>query len=258
MGAASLLLLPLAGLVIGVPWHRMGAELSSPAAQEALRLSLVTSTLAAFASVVLGVPLAWVQARVRYPGRGLVGALTTLPMVLPPVVGGVALLLVFGRRGLAGPLLDRGLSISLPYTMAGAVMAQTFVSMPFLVLTVEAALRGGDRAGEDAARTLGAGPWRVFWRVTMPALRPALGAGAVLAWARALGEFGATMTFAGNLEGVTRTVPLFVFVSLERGDTDAAVALSLTLVALSVGVLAVVGRWWPRHRGGWRFSGGPS
>jgi molybdate transport system permease protein len=180
-----------------------------------------------------------VQARVSYPGRSLVRALITVPLVLPPVVGGVALLLAFGRRGVVGPTLGE-VGIVLPFSRAGAVAAEVFVALPFLVLTVEGALRGVDRGIEDAARTLGAGRWTVFRTVTLPLIRPSLVAGTVLCWARALGEFGATITFAGNLRGRTQTLPLFVYTTFEGGDLDAAVVLSLTLLAIALVVLALV------------------
>ncbi|MCA1844601.1 MAG: molybdate ABC transporter permease subunit, partial [Actinobacteria bacterium] len=194
------------------------------------------SVSATAVALVLGLPLAWVQARVAYRGRRLVRALTTLPMVLPPVVGGTALLLALGRRGLVGPALGRA-GIDLPFSTAGAVLAEAFVAMPFLVLTVEAALRTTDRGLEEAARTLGAGPWTVFRRVTLPLVRPSLAAGLLLCWARALGEFGATVTFAGNLPGTTQTLPLFVYVKLQGADPDAAIVSSLVLLAISVAVL---------------------
>jgi molybdate transport system permease protein len=157
-------------------------------------------------------------------------------MVLPPVVGGVALFASFGRRGLFGQLLDDWLGIRIPFTTGAVVLAQTFVAMPFLVLTVEAALRQFDHRMADAARTLGAGRWTVFSRVTLPAIRPALVAGAVLAWARALGEFGATITFAGNLPGSTQTMPLAVYLALER-DPEEALLISLVLIGISLTVL---------------------
>jgi molybdate transport system permease protein len=164
-------------------------------------------------------------------------------MVLPPVVGGIALLLALGRRGLVGRYLD-GAGVHLPFHLPGAVLAETFVSMPFLVLTAEAAFHSVDRRLEDAARTLGASPWAVFRGVTLPLVRPALVTGTVLCWARALGEFGATITFAGNLPGHTQTLPLFVYVTLEGANPDAAIVLSLLLLAVSLGVLvALRDRW---------------
>jgi molybdate transport system permease protein len=184
-----------------------------------------------------------VQARVDYPGKRVVRALTTLPMVLPPVVGGVALLLALGRRGIVGSQLDRA-GISLPFTTAGAIVAETFVAMPFLVLTLEAAFRSSDRRLEDAARTLGAKRFTVFRRVTLPLVTPSLIAGIVLCWARALGEFGATITFAGNLQGTTQTLPLFVYIKLEGSNPDSAIVLSLVLLVISFVVLvALRDRW---------------
>lgn len=236
-GAATLLLaLPVAGLLWRAPWSRVVGDLADPEVRGALRLSMVCSAWATAISVVLGVPLAWVLARARFPGRRALRAVTTLPMVLPPVVGGVALLLAFGRRGLAGQYLDRWFGLRLPFTTAGAVLAATFVAMPFLVVTAEAGFRSADRHLEDAARTLGAGRWTVFGRVTLPMALPSLAAGAVLCWARALGEFGATITFAGNFPGRTQTAPLKVYLLLES-QPEAGIALSLALLAVSVAVL---------------------
>jgi molybdate transport system permease protein len=243
--AVGFLAVPLAGLLWRAPWGGIGAELATPRVLEALRLSLVCSLGAVAVSVVLGVPLAFLLARVEFPGRNLVRALTTLPMVLPPVVGGVALLLAFGRRGLAGQWLERAFGITLPFTTAGAILAEAFVAMPFLVITCEAGLRAMDRRYEDAAATLGAGRWLTFRRVTLPLIAPSLGAGIALCWARALGEFGATITFAGNLPGVTQTMPLAVYLALET-DLEAAIALSLVMLAISLAVLvALRDRWFP-------------
>ena len=243
--AALFFVVPLAGLVWRAPWSSSWKVLSSTEARAALRLSLETSVAATAIAVVFGVPLAWVQARVAYPGRSIVRAVTLLPMVLPPVVGGVALLLALGRNGLVGQYLDR-VGVHLPFHVAGAVVAETFVSMPFLVLTVEAAFRSTDQRFEDAARTLGATRFSVFRRVTLPMIRPSLIAGAVLCWARALGEFGATITFAGNSQGKTQTLPLFVYVTLEGANSDAAIVLSLVLVVVSLVVLVSVYRWLSR------------
>ncbi len=243
--ATGLISLPLVALVVEAPWSAAAEQLRSPGARAALRLSLVTSLAATAVAFALGVPLAWVQARVDYPGRSLVRALTTLPLVLPPVVGGVALLLAFGRRGLAGPALD-AVGVQLPFTTAGAVAAEAFVALPFLTLTVEGGLRQVDRRLEDAARTLGAGGWDVFRTVTLPLIRPSLTAGAVLAWARALGEFGATITFAGNLPGSTQTLPLFVYVTLNGSDPEGAIIFSLVLLGISVAVLTVLRDRWLR------------
>jgi molybdate transport system permease protein len=243
--AVGFLAIPLLGLLQETPWGDLASELSSPVVLRAVRLSLVCSLGAVAVSVLLGVPLAYLLARVEFPGRNLVRALTTLPMVLPPVVGGVALLLAFGRRGLAGQWLDRAFGITLPFTTAGAILAEAFVAMPFLVITCEAGLRAMDRRFEDAAATLGAGRWTTLRRVTLPLIAPSLGAGMALCWARALGEFGATITFAGNLPGVTQTMPLAVYLTLET-DLDAAIALSLVLLAISLAVLvALRDRWFP-------------
>jgi len=230
--------LPLAGLISRTPWETALGELTTPEALTALQLSLVVSLAATALALGLGVPLAWVYARVPFPGRNVVRALTTLPMILPPVVGGVALLFAFGRRGLFGQPLD-AIGIRLPFTTAGAVLAATFVAMPFLVLTVEAGLRSMDRRYEDAARTLGAGRWLVFRRVTLPLIAPSVFAGAVLCWARALGEFGATITFAGNLPGTTQTLPLAVYIALETRP-EVAITLSLILLAVSLAILVTM------------------
>ncbi len=194
-------------------------------------------------SLVLGVPLAWVLARAEFPGRRLVRALVTVPLVLPPVVGGVALLLVFGRRGLIGSWLNDTFGVSLPFTTAGVVVAEAFVAMPFLVISVEGALRGADARYEEAAATLGASRWTAFRRVTLPLIAPGVAAGAVLCWARALGEFGATITFAGNFPGRTQTMPLAVYLALEQ-DLDAAIVLSLLLLLVSVTILAALRDKW--------------
>ena len=190
-------------------------------------------------ALVFGVPLAWLLARGAFPGRGLVRALCTLSMVLPPVVAGVALFYALGRRGLVGQYLDEWFGITLPFSTAGVIVAQTFVAMPFLVLTVEAAFRQRDPRFEEAARTLGGGRWYIFRRVTLPAIRPGLIAGAVLAWARALGEFGATITFAGNFPGRTQTMPLAIYLTNEI-EPDEAIVLSLVLIAVSFAVLVAL------------------
>jgi molybdate transport system permease protein len=241
--AVAIFAIPLVGLLLRAPWSSAWSELSTPEALAALRLSLVTSIAATAIAVVLGVPLAWVQARVPYRGRAFVRALILLPMVLPPVVGGIALLLALGRKGIVGQYLDN-VGVHLPFHVGGAILAETFVAMPFLVITVEAALRTTDRRYEDAARTLGASRLRVFRRVTLPMIRPSLLAGAALCWARALGEFGATITFAGNAQGRTQTLPLFVYVKLEEGSTDAAIVLSLVLLAISLVVLVSLRERW--------------
>jgi len=239
----AFLVLPLAGLLVRAPWSSLPARLAEPGILAALRLSLLTSTLATAVSLVLGVPLAWLLARTTFPGRRLVRALVTVPLVLPPVVGGVALLLVFGRRGLLGGWLDATFGFTLPFTTAGVVVAEAFVAMPFLVISVEGALRGADARYEEAAATLGASRWTAFRRVTLPMIAPGVAAGAVLCWARALGEFGATITFAGNFPGRTQTMPLAVYLALEQ-DLDAAIVLSLLLLVVSVAVLAALRDKW--------------
>ena len=240
---AAFFIVPLVGLVVRTPWGDALSAISSPGTVEALRLSLVASLSSTALALVLGVPLAWVYARIDFPGRTILRALTTLPMVLPPVVGGIALLLAFGRRGLLGAWLDSTLGVTLPFTTAGVVFAETFVAMPFLVLTVEAGLRSMDRRFEDAARTLGASRWTVFRRVTLPLVAPSLFAGAVLCWARALGEFGATITFAGNFPGVTQTMPLAVYLLLET-NPEGSFILSLVLLAVSLVVLVSLRDRW--------------
>ncbi len=241
--AAAIFVIPLAGMLWRAPWSSAWSTLSTHDALTSLRLSLETSIAATAIAVVFGVPLAWVQARVEYPGRSVVRALTLLPMVLPPVVGGIALLLALGKKGLVGQYLD-DVGVHLPFHVGGAILAETFVAMPFLVLTVEAAFRTADTRYEDAARTLGASRLNVFRRVTLPMIRPSLVAGALLCWARALGEFGATIMFAGNAPGKTQTLPLFVYVKLEAGSTDAAVILSLVMLAISLVVLVSLRERW--------------
>ncbi|MBO2465956.1 molybdate ABC transporter permease subunit [Actinomadura violacea] len=239
------LVLPLAGLLARAPWSTLGTRLGQGQVLEALRLSLVSATLSTGVCLLLGVPLAWVLARASFPGLGLVRALVTVPLVLPPVVGGVALLLALGRRGLVGAWLDSAFGITLPFTTAAVVIAETFVAMPFLVISVEGALRAADLRYEEAAATLGAGRWTIFRRVTLPLVAPGVAAGAVLCWARALGEFGATITFAGNFPGRTQTMPLAVYLALQN-DPQAAIVLSLVLLAVSVAVLAAMRDRWVR------------
>ncbi len=243
--ALAFLVLPLLALLVRAPWATLPERLTGPGVGGALRLSLVCATSATAVCLALGVPLAWVLARASFPGRRLVRALVTVPLVLPPVVGGVALLLLLGRRGLLGRHLDAWFGISLPFTTLAVVVAEAFVALPFLVIAVEGALRGADRRFEDAAATLGASRWTVLRRVTLPLVAPGISAGAVLCFARALGEFGATITFAGSFPGVTRTMPLEVYLALERDPAD-AVVLSLVLLAVSVLVLASLrDRWLP-------------
>lgn len=240
---ASFFALPLVGLLWRAPLSTLVDELMAPPVLTALGLSLECSVVATVLAVVFGLPLAWILARTRFRGQRLLRAVTTLPIVLPPVVAGVALLVVFGRRGLVGAWLDSWFGIRLPFTVAGATLAETFVATPFFVLTMEGALRGVDGRLEEVARTLGASRWTVFRRVTLPLVRPSLQAGAILAWARALGEFGATITFAGNVEGRTQTLPLAVYLALETRP-EAAFVLSLVLLAVSLAVLVGLRRRW--------------
>ncbi|WP_459736554.1 molybdate ABC transporter permease subunit [Streptomyces sp. E-15] len=235
--ALAFLLLPLLALLVRAPWRGLPEQLTSAEVWQALQLSLVSATAATAVSLVLGVPLAWLLARTEFPGRGLVRALVTLPLVLPPVVGGVALLLALGRNGVIGKWLDTWFGITLPFTTTGVVIAEAFVAMPFLVISVEGTLRAADPRYEEAATTLGASRFTAFRRVTLPLIAPGIAAGAVLAWARALGEFGATITFAGNFPGRTQTMPLSVYLALQN-DPEAAISLSLVLLAVSIAVLA--------------------
>lgn len=239
----AFLVVPLIGLLARAPWSAMPDRLFSVEVGHALRLSLWCATVATAICVVLGIPLAWVLARAELPGRGLIRALVTVPLVLPPVVGGVALLLVLGRRGLFGRYLYEWFGVSLPFTTAGVIVAEAFVAMPFLVISVEGALRAADPRFEEAAATLGATRWYAFRRVTLPSVLPGVVAGAVLCWARALGEFGATITFAGNFPGRTTTMPLAVYLALET-DPEAAIVLSLVLLAVSVAVLVALRERW--------------
>ncbi|WP_046778074.1 ABC transporter permease [Streptomyces yangpuensis] len=241
--AVAFLLMPLIGILVRTPWGDLGEHLGSPGVVEALKLSLVVSLWALALSLLLGVPLAWLLARVDFKGKALVRSLVLLPMVLPPTVGGVALLLGFGRRGLLGPWLEDSFGITLPFHTSGAVVAATFVAMPFLVISLEGALVGLRQSYEETAASLGASPVRVFFTVTLPMVAPGLVAGAALTWARALGEFGATITFAGNLPGTTQTLPLQVYLLLQD-QPEAATSVSLLLLAIAMAVLiALRGRW---------------
>ncbi|MFB7169255.1 ABC transporter permease [Streptomyces sp. NPDC056254] len=235
--------MPLIGILVRTPWGELVEHLGSPGVVQALKLSLVVSLWALGLSLLLGVPLAWLLARVDFRGKALVRSLVLLPMVLPPTVGGVALLLGFGRRGLLGPWLEDVFGITLPFHTSGAVVAATFVAMPFLVISLEGALGGLRRSYEETAASLGASPVRVFATVTLPMVAPGLIAGAALTWARALGEFGATITFAGNLPGTTQTLPLQVYLLLQD-QPEAATSVSLLLLAIAMAVLiALRGRW---------------
>ncbi|MEM7337811.1 MAG: ABC transporter permease [Actinomycetota bacterium] len=239
----AVLMVPVLGLLTDAPWTRIPELLATDATLVAMRVSLVVSLSAVVLSVLIGVPTAFVLARLDFPGKALLRTIVSVPLVLPPVVTGVALLSGFGRRGLLGDLTGVGLS----NTTVGAVLAATLVAMPFLILSVEGALRNADPEYEAVAASLGAGPLARWWRVSVPLARPSIVAGATLAWARALGEFGATITFAGNIEGVTRTLPLEVSIAIDR-DPDRAVALSLVLLAVALAVLvALRDRWVPRR-----------
>ncbi|MFF0488741.1 molybdate ABC transporter permease subunit [Nocardia sp. NPDC003482] len=243
--ALAFLIVPLIGLLVRAPWTSLTDRLFSAEVGAALRLSLVCASAATVVCLLLGIPLAWLLARGRIPGSGVIRALVTVPLVLPPVVGGVALLLVFGRRGLLGRYLHDWFGLSLPFTTPGVIVAEAFVALPFLVISVEGALRASDTRYEEAAATLGASPWYTFRRVTLPSVLPGVVAGGVLCWARALGEFGATITFAGNFPGRTTTMPLAVYLALET-DPDAAIVLSLVLLVVSVAVLITLRERWIR------------
>ena len=236
---ATLVVVPVVALAVRAPWGRFGETLTSDSARTALRLSLEVSLAATFFSVLFGVPLAWVLARGRFRGRSILRAMVVLPVVLPPVVAGVGLLAALGRRGVVGGWLERVFGVQLTFTTAGAIVAATFVSMPLVILAAEAGFRATDVRYEQAAAVLGARPGYALRRVVLPMVAPQLAAGAVLAWARALGEFGATITFAGNLQGRTQTVPLAVYQRLQT-DPDGAIALSLVLVVVSIAVLVAL------------------
>ncbi len=241
--AAVFLTVPLVALLLRTPWGDLGERMTDPAILDALRVSLVTSLAAVVVVVLVGIPLSWLLARADFPGRGLVRTLVVVPLVLPPVVAGVALLTAFGRSGLVGGPLHDAFGLSLPFTMPAVVLAHAFVALPFFVLSVEGALRATDAEYDVVAATLGASRWTTFTRVSLPLAAPGVLAGVVLAWARAIGEFGATITFAGNYPGTTRTMPNAVYVALQE-DPDAAVLLSVMLLVVSVAVLALLRERW--------------
>jgi molybdate transport system permease protein len=248
--AVAFFLSPFIGLLWRTPWSKFTDIVTRQEIREALWLSVQTSFITSIVCFIFGVPIAWLLARVDFRGRRLIRALMTLSMVLPPVIGGIALLFTFGRRGLIGQYLDQWFGMSLPFTTTAVVMAQCFVAMPFLVLTVEAALRQLDTRYEDVARTLGGSRWYVFRRVTLPSIKPSLFAGLVLAWARALGEFGATITFAGNLPGTTQTMPLATYAALDS-NPESALILSLLMIAIAFSILiALRDRWLGRTEQG--------
>lgn len=241
---AAFLVVPLVGLVAQAPWGRLPILLLTEATRSALWLSLWTSTAAAALCILVGTPLGWGFARAAIPGRRVLRGLVLTPLVLPPVVAGVALLSAFGRSGIIGAPLRTAFGVSIPYTSLAVVLAHAFVAMPFFVLSAEAAFRALPDRLEAQADSLGASPWRVFASVTLPLAAPGLLAATVLAWARSLGEFGATITFAGNYPGTTRTLPLEVYTQLQA-DPAAATAVSLVLFAVCLGVLiGLRERWW--------------
>jgi molybdate transport system permease protein len=237
---AAFVVLPVLALFVRAPWGQLAETLRGVGASTALRLSLEVSLGATAISLLVGVPLAWALARGTFPGRTVLRALVVLPIVLPPVVGGIALLVALGRGGVVGRWLYDALGVQLTFTTIGAVIATTFVSMPLVVLATDSGLRGLDRRYERAAAAMGGSPWYVFRRVTLPMVGPQVAAGAVLTWARALGEFGATITFAGNLSGRTQTMPLAVY-EARQVDPGGAMLLSLILVVVSVAVLVALG-----------------
>ena len=239
------LLVPSLALVVRTPWHRLGEIYRGEGVWTALRISIESSLEATAVSLVLGVPLAWVLARVRLPGMAVVRAIVTIPLVLPPVIGGVGLFDGYGRNGMLGHPIHSVFGQDLPFTFAGIVVAQAFVAMPFLVITVEGAFRISDRGVEEAAATLGASRGRIFFRVTLPLVVPALVAGSVLCWARALGEFGATLLFGGNVRAVTQTLPTDVLTVFQNDPADAP-ALSLPLIVVALVVLIALRDKWLR------------
>nr|WP_319643832.1 ABC transporter permease [Gephyromycinifex aptenodytis] len=235
---AAFVLLPLVGMLTRVQWATLPALLSSPASVAALWLSLRTAAASTSLVIVLGVPLALLLARAHFPGRRLLRSLVLLPLVLPPVVGGLALLETFGRRGLLGASLE-AMGVRIAFSTVAVILAQAFVALPFLVLSLEGTLRVVGQRYEEVASTLGARPSTVLRRVTLPLVLPGLASGAVLAFARCLGEFGATLTFAGSLQGVTRTLPLEIYLQRES-DPDAAIALALVLVVAAAAIVFLV------------------
>lgn len=244
--AFGVVAVPLGALAQQARWSTLWTDITSDTARDALRLSVLGACAASAVAVVFGTPLAWVLARGRVPMRAVVRGVVLLPMVVPPVVGGVALLSAFSLRSPIGGFLHDAFGLQFTFSMLGVVLAQTFVALPFYVITVEAALRNVNRAYEEEAATLGAAPFAVFRRVTLPSIAPSIGAGMILAWARALGEFGATITFAGNIAGRTRTLPLDVYLQLES-DRGAAIALSILLVGIAAAALILLrDRWFVR------------
>jgi molybdate transport system permease protein len=217
----------------------LGVAIASPAVLEALRLSLLTTAISLVVTVVMGLPLAVVLARRQFPGKGLLEAIVDIPIVLPPAVAGLALLLVFGRRGLLSAPFDL-FGVSVPFTTVAVILAQVFVSAPFFIRSARTGIAGVDRDLEDAARVDGATERQLFASITIPLAGASIAAGLVMSWARSLGEFGATIMFAGNVEGRTQTLPLVVYSEFTGGDLDAAIAAASILVLAAVGVLVAV------------------
>jgi molybdate transport system permease protein len=240
--ALVFLVVPLLALVAQTPFRGLPERLTDPVVLDALWLSVWTATVAMAISLAVGLPLAWALARLDFRGRSFVRVLVTVPLVLPPVVAGVALLTTFGRNGVIGAPL-RELGVSIPFTTTAVVVAHTFVALPFFVVSVEGALRATSREYDEVAAVLGATRGRTFRHVTVPMALPGIGAGLVLGWARSLGEFGATITFAGNFPGVTQTMPLAVYEALQT-DPEAALVLSLLMLLVSVLVLALLRERW--------------
>lgn len=241
--AALLLVVPMVALVLDTPWGHLPALLGSQAVRDALWLTALASVATVVICLVLGTPLAWLLARVPFPGRSLVRAAVLVPLVLPPVVAGVALVTALGRTGLLGRPLDQAFGLTIPYSTTAVVIAHTFVSMPFYVLSVEGALRSSGEEYDAVAASLGADRWTTFRRVTLPLALPGVVAGSALAWARSLGEFGATITFAGNFPGTTQTMPSLIYTELQA-DPLIARTVSMVLLVVSIGVLVLLRNRW--------------
>ncbi len=243
MLAAALLVVPTVSLIVQTPWGDFVSQVTSTSVLQALWLTALASVATVIACVLLGTPLAWLLARIEFPGRSVVRAAVIVPLVLPPVVAGVALITALGRTGLIGRWLYEWFGLTLPFTTAAVVIAHTFVSIPFYILSVEGALRAAGDELDLVAATLGANRWTTFRRVSLPLAFPGVVAGAALAWARSLGEFGATITFAGNYPGTTQTMPSKIYTALQS-QPDVARTLSMILLVVSVGVLALLRNRW--------------
>lgn len=241
--AAGFLLVPFVTLALNTPWVRLPELLSSRVVAQALVITAIASGATVVLCLVFGTPLAWLLARVDFRGRSLVRAAVTVPLVLPPVVAGVALTTALGRSGVLGSVLLESTGVSIPYTTTAVVLAHTFVSLPFYVLSVEGALRASGEGYDVVAATLGADRWTTFRRVTLPLALPGVLAGSILAWARSLGEFGATITFAGNYPGSTQTMPTLIFQVLQS-EPELARTLSMILLLASVAIIASLRNRW--------------